>query len=97
MFFLFLLFLLVYMNARLARKKGLNPILWGFITLLAFFVFYCILGSIYIGIIYKGPITREALTAWIFESPLSIIMLMMLGIGGTLVVRFILERKKAVE
>src|SRR5256885_1456786 len=97
MLFLLLLVLLVYMNTRLARKKGLNPLLWGLITLLAFFVFYCILGSIYIAVIYKGPLTREALTAWVLQSPLSVMMLVMLGIGGTLVVRFILERKKTVE
>ncbi len=94
MLFLLLLVLLVYMNARLARKKGLNPILWGFISVVAFFAFYCVVGSLYISAIYKGPVTREALTAWIMQSQLSQAMLAMIGVGGTLLVRFILERKK---
>lgn len=88
------LVLMVFLNARLARVKGRNSYLWGFITFLAFFAAYAVLGSIYVAMIYKGPLTKEALTAWLGQSIITQVMLMMIGIGGTLIVRFILERKE---
>ena len=91
-----LLALMVYVNARLARKKGLNPIAWGAVTFAAFFLAYLLLGSFYVMMIYKGPLTREALQSWLMASPLTQVMLAMLGVGGFLLVRYVLERKKSV-
>lgn len=93
MFFLLLIALLVYTNATLARKKGLNPTLWGVISVFGFFAAYLLLGGIYISAVYKGPYTSDAVKAWAFNSPLEVLMMFMLGIGGMLVVRFILEKK----
>ncbi len=91
---LLLLALMIYANSRLARKKGLNPIVWGAVTFVAFFLAYLLLGSIYVMMIYKGPLTRESLQSWLLSSPLTQIMLAMLGVGGFLLVRFLLERRQ---
>jgi hypothetical protein len=97
MLYLLLLFLLAYTNSRLATKKGLNPLLWGFMSVIAFFLAYGVLGTIYLSLVYDGAYTREAIMAWIEKSPLSVAMLFMLGYGGMLLVRFIIERKQAEE
>lgn len=94
MLILFLLGFLIYYNIRLAKKKGQNPILWGIITFFGFFLAYALLGSIYIAIIYKGPITREALEAYLQREPMVVMMLTAIGVGGVLLVRYILEKKK---
>jgi len=92
MLLLFVVGFMIYLNARLAGKKGRNQFLWGFISLLAFFVFYAVLGLIYLSSIYSGALTKEALSAFLISQPLSLMMMVMLGIGGMLLVRFILER-----
>lgn len=91
---LLLLVFLIYSNVRLARKKGKNPVIWGLISLAAFLVFYGMLGGIYISIVYKGPVAREAVQAYLMKEPLAMTMLIMLGIGGVLLVRYLLERNK---
>jgi uncharacterized membrane protein YadS len=93
MLFPVVLVLSVYLNSRLATKRGLNPFLWGLISLFAFFVGFVLLGSFYAVIFYKGPLNNEAVQAWIKNSPLITAMMTMLGVGGTLIVRYILERK----
>ena len=83
---------LIYLNARLALKKGRNPYIWGFVSFIAFFVAYGILGYFYLSSIYSGPFTRESVETYLMNEPLSLMMMVMLGIGGMLLVRFILER-----
>lgn len=94
MLVIFLLGLMVYFNVRLAKTKGQNPLLWGILSVVAFFIFYALLGSIYIAIIYKGPVTREALEAYLLREPMVAAMLAAIGVGGVLFVRFVLERKR---
>ncbi|MBS1644938.1 MAG: hypothetical protein JST36_07870 [Bacteroidetes bacterium] len=97
MLLLIILGWLIYYNIRLAKKKGKNPISWGIFTFLGFFLSYAILGSIYVAIIYKGPITREGLEAYLMKEPLVATMLLAIGIGGALLVRFILEKSKGTQ
>jgi hypothetical protein len=94
MLLLLLLALLIYTNVSLAKKKGKNPIVWGIVTFFAFFISYCVLGVIYLAIIYKGPWNQESLNSYLRNEPLAIAMLSMLGVGGVLLVRFLLERSK---
>ena len=94
MLLLLLLALLIYTNVRLAKSKGKNPIVWGIVTFVAFLTAYLLLGTVYLAIVYKGPLNREALTTYLTNEPLAVIMLSMLGVGGVLLVRFILERAK---
>lgn len=94
--------LLIYLNARLAARKGRNPYVWGLISLLAFFVFYALLGGIYLLSVFKGTIDpnlpqaqmQESVKNFLLSEPLTFMMMLMLGIGGMLVVRYILERAK---
>jgi hypothetical protein len=94
MFFLFLLGILVYLNSNLAKKKGLSPVLWGVITVVAFFAAFMVLGTIYVSLIYNGQYTREAMMTYFESRPLVGYTIILLGVGGTLLVRFILERTK---
>src|SRR6187455_2935681 len=94
MLLLLLLALLIYTNVRLAKSKGKNPIVWGIGTFVAFLISYCLLGTVYLALVYKGPLTREYLTIYLTNEPLAQVMLSMLGVAGVLLVRFILERSK---
>ena len=92
LFSLLLLCLMAYPNARLAQNKGRNPFAWGLLSLAAFFFAYCLFGSVYLTIVYPGPFTREAVMNWAKASPLPAFTMFLLGIGGILLVRYILER-----
>jgi hypothetical protein len=94
MLLLLLLALLIYTNVSLAKKKGKNPVVWGIVTFFAFFVSYCVMGAIYMAIIYKGPWNNDAITVYLRNEPLAVAMLSMLGVGGVLLVRYVLERGK---
>jgi ABC-type multidrug transport system permease subunit len=94
MLILLLLGLLIYTNMQLAKKKGKNQWVWALITFVAFFAAYTILGGTYLSIVYKGQINREAVTSYLLNSPLVQLLLMMFGVGGVLLVRYILERSK---
>jgi hypothetical protein len=94
MILLFLIGIFVYLNANLAKKKGLNPLLWGFITVVAFFAAFMLLGGIYVSFVYSGPLTQEAMKQYLGDNILVAWTIILLGIGGTLLVRFILERTK---
>lgn len=96
MLFILLISLLIYMNARLAASKGMNTLLWSFISLMAFFVAYAVLGAAYFMLSYKGDFTPAAvqthMKTWITQ-PLNVIMMFMLGAGGTLLIRYVIERQ----
>jgi hypothetical protein len=98
----FLLFfavgILTYQNARLAARKGRNAYIWGFFSLIAFIVGFILLGDIYLAAGYRGPQNKEAVSKYIMNAlsePLNMMMMLMLGIGGMLIVRFFLERGKS--
>lgn len=89
-----MLVLLALPNARLARRQGRNGLLWGFLSIVGFFAAYFFVGGTYFSIVYKGAMTREAVTAWVMEQPLIAVLMFLFGIGGVLLVRFILEKQK---
>ena len=89
-----MLALMALPNAMLARKKNQSPLLWGFLSILAFFLTYVFVGGAYFSMVYKGAMTQEAVSAWVMEKPLVALMMFLFGIGGILLMRFILERKK---
>ncbi len=92
--FILILLMLALPNAMLARKKGHNPFIWGLLSILGFFVAYFFVGGTYFAIVYKGAMTEEAVTAWVMKKPLIALLMFLIGIGGVLLVRFILERQK---
>ena len=55
---------------------------------------YILLGSVYIAIIYKGPLTRDALMSYFMDKPLVVTMVLLLGVAGVLIVRYFLERSR---
>ena len=92
MFELLLSIFCAYRNALLAKQKGQNTIVWGIITVVAFFITYSVGGAILIAILYKGPMQPEALSEYILSKPVLSITLMFFGLGGYLLTRYILER-----
>ena len=92
LFSLLLLCLMAYPNARLAQRNGRNPFVWGVLSLVAFFFAYCLFGSVYLTMVYAGPYTKEAIVDWVKVSPLPVFTMFLLGVGGILLVRYILER-----
>lgn len=93
MFILFVLIgLLVAYNSRLATRIGQNPILWGFITLVAFFMCQGILGYLLLCIINKSPIMMpQETTELLQKNPMAGMAILMFGVGGALLIRYILE------
>ncbi len=97
MFELLLSIFCAYRNATLAKQKGQNTIVWGIITVIAFFITYSIGGGILVTIMYKGPMQPEAISEYILSKPVLGVTLMFFGLGGYLVTRYILEKMQNVK
>lgn len=81
-----------YRNAILAKRKGQNVVVWVIITIVAFFLAYSIGGGILMMVLYKGPLSPEALSEFILTRPVLGITILFFGLGGYLLTRYILER-----
>mgnify|MGYP001473011198 CR=1 FL=1 len=97
MFELLLSIFCAYRNAILAKQKGQNTIVWGIITVVAFFITYSIGGGILVTIMYKGPMQPEAISEYILSKPVLGVTLMFFGLGGYLLTRYILEKMQNVK
>ena len=111
MFELFLIGYLSYRNGIRARIKGLNPFLWASITLISYIAFYMVGIYIVLFYFCRNLIdlnsfaninekARESLTnqlVQIFQShPLDMVTIEIIGIGGYLFVRYLIDRKKGI-
>lgn len=87
-----------YKNAELAQKKGQNTLLWGFITATSFSVTAFISAFVVSVIVQFKSIATTSSKAMIsdypntFGKPTVLFTIYFIGIGGYLVVRYILER-----
>lgn len=81
-----------YRNAMLAKTKGQNTVVWVIITIVTFFLAYGIGGGILISILYKGPLERDTLISFLLNSPILLITILFFGVGGYLLIRYILEK-----
>lgn len=98
-------------NAARARMKDQNAYLWGFLTILLFFIFEMI-GTMFVLVLFckdllkyliqlsasVNPLSgREQFNQRFVEAmaanPLHMITIMLFGMAGYLIVRYILERK----
>jgi hypothetical protein len=108
MFEIVLIGYLSYRNSVRAKLKEQNPILWAFITVVAYLFFMFIGVFIVIFNFCKDAInlslfsssdakTREAATQQLMQvfsaNPLHMVTIELFGIGGYLLVRYILEKK----
>jgi hypothetical protein len=93
MFIIFLLIgILVAYNARLAMRIGQNGILWGFITLVSYFLCQSFFGAILILIINKWKmIMPQEINSLLQKNPMAALAIVMFGVGGALLIRYILE------
>lgn len=108
MFDLILIAFLSYRNGARAKGKDLNPVLWGIITLFAY-ISAMVLGFLVViytfcrdtinmdrlsGLDMKARNAVAQQVAQVFlANPLHLITVELFGIGGYLLVRYILERK----
>ena len=87
---------MVLPNVRLATKMGQNGALWAFISVILYFVFQVLFGSIFILSLYKGPLDPIAIQNYMktlpVEKPLASLAILLFGVGGILLARYILER-----
>lgn len=90
-------FLIYRFNGRIASRKGRSPIVWGAISLVAYFVSYAVLTGIYLPLVYKGPTTPEGITEFVQGNPLSGLLIILFGFSGVLAVRLYLERSSRGE
>ncbi len=90
-----LLFAIVFANARVAGRKGKNPVVWGLFTLGAFLLTAMIFGGMFLMMGYKGPMTPEAIQEYgmsLQKDFLKGLTVAMFGLGGGLVIRYLLQR-----
>lgn len=90
--YFFLIALAVVYNARVARNIGQSGILWGFITLVSFILCQSILGAILVVSLYKGVPTRTGIQAFLEGNPLTAFTIMLFGVGGALIIHYVLEQ-----
>lgn len=106
-FEIILLAYLAYRNSVRAKLKGKNPVLWGLVTVVAYFTTLMIGGFVVIFNFCKDVVdlkqlssmdiaTREAasqqLVRALAANPLHVLTIELFGIGGFLLVRYILDR-----
>lgn len=107
MFGIFLIIYLAYRNSLLAKIKGQNPIVWVLLTIASYFMGYVIGGVVVLMILINdGLITltdvsknpqamdgmAKQITQALGDKPIHLISMELFGIGGYLLIRFLLER-----
>jgi hypothetical protein len=108
MFDIILLSYLTYKNGARAKLKGQNPILWGFITTCAYLIAMVTGGMIVIFNFCKECVSMNQLSsadpgsrqeaskqliAALSANQLHLVTIELFGVGGYLLVRYILDRK----
>lgn len=103
---------LSYKNGVMARERGKRPFLWAILTFAAYLLFYSIgamillimlssSGQLKVGDVQDTPEYRDALTTQVTQlmsaNPMNIVMVVFLGFGGCLLVRYILEKTPVIN
>jgi hypothetical protein len=83
---------LSFRNALLAKRKGQNTVVWVLITAVAFFLASAIGVAIVLALFYQGPLEAKALQSFWLDDPLREITSVFAGIGGYLLIRYLLDR-----
>lgn len=81
---------LSYNIAKLAKLKGQNAVVWVIITIAAFFMFF--FASSFVMFFVKQPITVQDFTLYLSQNMMAYFTLDFVGMGGYLLVRYILEK-----
>lgn len=90
---LFLAIYLAWRNSLRARIKGQNVALWVIITLLAYGIGEFLGTLLVFFFFYRGPANPAAIQNYFMNLPRStFVFVLFCGIGGYLLIRFILER-----
>ena len=104
---LLLFFYLSYSNGMRAKRKGLSPFVWGIMTFVSIFlsemigmaivvVYFCrdvININKLTDPVYKDAATKR-LAEVVYNNPTHVLTIFLFGIGGYLLLRFIIDRKQ---
>jgi heme A synthase len=102
---LLLLIYLIYRNVVRAKLKGQHPFLWAVLTFVSFLGAMTIGAVVVFSYFTKSAMTMEQFSALDFKTrqavwgqlidsnPLNTLTIMMFGIGGYLLIRYLLDRK----
>lgn len=85
-------FLLTYMNSRLAQRKGQKHVLWAMVTLVAMFTGYTLFSVGLLIPYYPMLMEDPGAGVRILNDPLMQLILFFGSVGGYLVIRYVLER-----
>jgi hypothetical protein len=90
---IFLVVFLAWRNSLRARLKGQNSAVWVLITIFTYYFFEVIGFFAVFAFFYKGQPTPEGVMSFVKNLPTStVVFIMVCGIGGYLLIRYILER-----
>ena len=87
--------ILIYLAYRISIRAGLkgqNRALWILITLFCFFLGEGIGLTIIVSLFYHGVWNAQALVSFMYAQPIRMVFTLMCGIGGYLLIRYILDR-----
>lgn len=100
MLILILIGYLIYRNCRIAKDKGKNVFLWGVLTFVAIFFTEVIGMFLLVAFFYPEYLAvqniekSQELAAAISNNMLHSIFILFCGVGGYLLIRYILEQSK---
>lgn len=81
-----------YRNALLAKQKGQNTVVWVLISIIAFFLLYIFVQVTMILLMHGLPKDPYEVRDFILAHPMLYVTSLFGGIGGFLLVRYILEK-----
>lgn len=87
--------LLVIFNTQLAKKKNHSAGLWAFLTVVGYLVVGTMLTFVYLILTFKGKFEMEEVRQYVLQvqsDPLKALLITLFGVGGGLLIRFILEK-----
>jgi hypothetical protein len=87
--------LLCYQNATRAKRRGMNPLVWGVLTFVAFIIGNVLAMLLEFMIFYKGEITdQEAVKKFFSEDLMAQFVVLLGGFGGYLAIRAMINSRQ---
>jgi hypothetical protein len=81
-----------YSNSKIARRKGLSPALWVFMTIVTM-ITAMFVGAFIVMLTYRGAIQVASVQRFLMNNPLKILTFYACEAGGGLLIRYVLERR----
>ena len=89
---LILFIIFAYSNSKIAKRKGLSPGLWIFMTAVSMLT-AMFLGAFIVMLTYKGTLQVASVQRFLLDNPLKVLTFYACEAGGGLLIRYVLERR----